>query len=346
MDSGSNPDTGSTPVTGRVRCSAQAQNTTAHNKNHRKPRPHAGNFNGQRRVKNQHPLSSKHRWSKSDLRQAPAEIVFARLMELQRQLEEKQQQINQLIRRTSTGKSGGNTVQLRRGASLPSIGGKDHCQRQLVMLTPRKLVSSQNTRQAPTGGQNSTTVQGVQMKTTAGPDVSSKGKRTSRSPQVGRSGSQQSIATVASTSSTKGSVSGKPVKINTPPSKGGVPGRLSKTKAPPPPPPLPPIKEVPEEVIPPRKLPQYQGMSYAATVKSGPVCHNTTPVFDPALSVKSHERPPKSTLRAVRKQQATIVNEELYQHLREQTWMEPLDDTKLAKLSKRARQFFMDYDGL
>lgn len=94
-----------------------------------------------------------------------------------------------------------------------------------------------------------------------------------------------------------------------------------------------------------RRLPQFNGASYAATVAAGPVAQSTDPVYQPTSTLVSHKRPEQKLLRKVRFQAELEVEEELFQYLRGETWYTPLDETKLPALAKRAKRFFMDYDG-
>lgn len=354
-----------------------------------------GNFQTKR---SQHPLLSKHRWSKTDVQKAPKDITYLKLLKLQQELENSRSEVNRLKKKTSTDRLDACTEQPPTATNISANGEKDASPRVSRQHTTRKhgssnvQKSSANKKPVP-----------IVLKKDVGSTASQKVQKTSNSHQVGRSQQLPSTATGANSSKRSSTAS-----QNHPSQWGGSEPNLrrkqynfrrhgslhddtfsgrheKKTRTPKPaskegkpnPPDQPPVpdnntaesqtdpasnnttesqtdpagtasaecqtEEQAEKI--PRRLPQNNGATYAATLIAGPVTQSTAPIYTPTVTKVNHERPPQSNLRKVRWTKESDVEEELFQYLRSKTWCTPLDDTKLPALAKKAERFFLDYDG-
>lgn len=276
-----------------------------------KAAPASGNVKSDRR---QQPLAHKMRWSRSDVLQATPEEVLDRFLKLQKEKEQLQQQINEMVRirkaplETSKDKSDVATGPVKRTQSLRSLGGAARKAPSYHAKCSTPSTRSAGSSSAPLSG---TTCGAAQTVLPLAPAVAPSTAEITPSPsnQAGGSPCPPSTATYASitaTSSTAATSAAKPKPV--------------------------------------KRLPQYAGPSLTATKSGASTKETEDPLFSPQQARIDVSRPSQPSLRAVRKTDVALVEEELYQHLRAELWDQKCDSKLMGKCKKVAERFFRDFD--
>jgi hypothetical protein len=267
-----------------------------------------GNAKTQR---HQQPLSSKHRWSSKDLTVATPEDLRDRVDQLQRQLEELRRAIN----KSSSAKSGATTGNGGQGPPNMTVG-----RAQSVPNLPSSQHSAKNCAFIPIGKNvaHARSADHVQRAGLVG--------ATQQRSQGGNSTPDPSTATAA--------VLSKQI---------GIPQRVIRTAET-----IPAGANAPTQAAPlakPRNLPRYKGVSFASTVKSGPVESNDKPILATvAEAVKSHDKLSLSKKRALRLDDKRFVDEELVYYLRMEFAFKPRDSSSFGQMHTCLRKHLRTYD--
>jgi len=268
------------------------------------------------RQRSQQPLlSTKHRWSSRDLSNATHLDLSERVHKLQQMVEELQRALN---KKSSTAKCAAATNSGARGKTT-SMGGR-------TMSAPHIPSSPLFTRSADRrhSGPNGRPAQSA----TAAPSAAVPRPLSSKN-QGGKPKHVPSIATGVTTLAKTGTIPSCPVKEP-------KPEHLVNHQAPEKP--AMPLAKA-------RELPRHKGVSFAETVKSGPVEQSNKPILKLGPVVEAvGDIVPRNTKRALRANNKKWVDEELVHFLRMEFAFKPRSAELLQLMHTQLRKHLRTFD--